>query len=122
VKLRGDGQIVEILEKPEHPPYPTRGCGVYLCRPEIFEHIRRTPVHPTRREREITYTIGELAGQGKAYGFKIDGYNFNVNDCEQLLRGSNMLSANRAPGIAPRSWQAVSDLEDPESMKGRAHA
>jgi hypothetical protein len=33
-----------------------------------------------------------------------------------------MLSANRARGIAPRLWQAVSDLEDPESMKGRAHA
>jgi dTDP-glucose pyrophosphorylase len=100
VKLNDEGQIVEILEKPEYPPYAMRGCGVYLCRPEIFEHIRNTPVHPIRMEREITYTINELSCKGKAYGFKIDGYNVNVNDCEQLLKGSNMLRAMRARGAA----------------------
>jgi UTP--glucose-1-phosphate uridylyltransferase len=109
VKLGHDGRIVEILEKPANPPYAMRGCGVYMCRPEIFDHIRETPVHPVRKEREITYTISRLSTHGKAYGFKIDGHNFNVNDCDQLLKGSNMLRAMRArdaeSGVLVRSLE-----------------
>lgn len=93
VKLKSDGRISEILEKPEDPPYLMRGCGVYIFSPDIYHHIRQTPVHPLRKEREITYTINELAKRNKAYGFTIQGHNININDADQLLKASNLIKA-----------------------------
>lgn len=91
VKLKPNGRMLEIIEKPENPPYMMRGCGVYIFSPDIYEHIRQTPVHPIRNEREITYTINNLAKLGKAYGYQIDGYNININDHDQLLKASNLV-------------------------------
>jgi dTDP-glucose pyrophosphorylase len=91
VKLKPSGKILEIIEKPENPPYFIRGCGVYIFSPEIFNYIKATPVHPIRKEIEITYTINMLAKMGKAYGFPIKGYNININDYDQLLKASNLI-------------------------------
>jgi UDP-N-acetylglucosamine diphosphorylase / glucose-1-phosphate thymidylyltransferase / UDP-N-acetylgalactosamine diphosphorylase / glucosamine-1-phosphate N-acetyltransferase / galactosamine-1-phosphate N-acetyltransferase len=100
VNLGKKGNIIEILEKPENPPYPLRGCGVYLFNPEIFKHIRETPVHPIRNEREITYTINQLAKLKKAYGYVADGTNININDYDELLRASQMLKLSRSKKTA----------------------
>lgn len=91
VKLKKDGKMVEILEKPEKPPYLLRGCGVYLFRPEIYDFIRQTPLHPVRKEKEITYTINNIAREGKAYGYVIDGYNVNINDYNELLKATLLI-------------------------------
>lgn len=91
VKLTNNGKIVEIIEKPETPPYMMRGCGVYFFNSDIYDHIRQTPIHPIRNEREITYTIDRLAKEGKAYGYVIDGHNININDHEQLLKASHLV-------------------------------
>jgi len=88
VKLKKDGQMIEILEKPEKPPYLFRGCGVYIFAPEIYEFINKTPVHPVRNEKEITYTINSIAKEGKAYGYIFDGENVNINDYNELLKAS----------------------------------
>jgi glucose-1-phosphate thymidylyltransferase len=91
VKLKANGRIFEILEKPENPPYMLRGCGVYIFDPLIYVYIRKTPVHPIRKEREITYTINSLAKEGKAYGHVINGYNVNINDHDELLKAGHLL-------------------------------
>jgi dTDP-glucose pyrophosphorylase len=91
VKLKANGKMYEIIEKPENPPYMLRGCGVYIFSPEIFEYIRKTPIHPIRNEREITYTINMLAKEGKAYGHIIDGHNVNINDSDELLKASHLI-------------------------------
>ena len=91
VDLARDGKIREILEKPEDPPYSKRGCGIYIFDNRIYDHIRNTPIHPIRKEKEITYTINMLAKEGKAYGYIIDGYNININDYNELLKASNLL-------------------------------
>lgn len=91
VKLKADGKMYEIIEKPENPPYMMRGCGVYIFSPEIFEYIKRTPIHPIRNEREITYTINAVAKAGKAYGHVFEGHNVNINDCDELLKASHLI-------------------------------
>lgn len=88
VKLGKDNRMIEILEKPDNPPYIFRGCGVYLFRPEIFQHIRSTPMDPVKKEREITHTINAIAKKGNAYGFPLRGYNININDYNDLLEAS----------------------------------
>lgn len=94
VNLDKDGKMVEIVEKPEKPQYMLRGCGVYLFSPEIFDFIRETPVHPIRKEKEITYTINRAASEGRAYGFIINGYNVNINDYNELLKASLLVREN----------------------------
>jgi len=95
VKLAKNGKMIEIIEKPENPPYMFRGCGVYIFKPEIYNHIRQTPMHPIRKEREITYTINHLAKLGKAYGHLINGNNVNINDYDELLKASQLLKEYR---------------------------
>ena len=95
VKLAKNGRMIEIIEKPENPPHMFRGCGVYLFRPEVFSHIRNTPIHPIRQEREITYTIDRLAKLGKAYGHLINGSNVNINDYDELIKASQMLKDHK---------------------------
>ncbi|HOX40657.1 MAG TPA: nucleotidyltransferase family protein [bacterium] len=93
LNLEDDGRMIEIIEKPEHPPYHVRGCGVYLFSPKIYDYIRKTPVHPVRLEKEITYTINSAAKDGEAYAFTIEGSNVNINDYNELLKASLLVKA-----------------------------
>lgn len=95
VKLDQKGKISSILEKPEQPPYKYRGCGIYLFRTEIFEYIKKTPIHNKKMEQEITHTIQLLAVEGKAYGHLINGYNININSYDDLLRASILFKKHR---------------------------
>ncbi len=95
VKLLRNRKIAEILEKPQRPPYPMRGCGVYAFRSDIFSHIRQTPLHTQRKEREITHTINQLAQRGKAYGYPIRGHNININNYDELIRASMLVKRTR---------------------------
>jgi NDP-sugar pyrophosphorylase family protein len=86
--LDKSGKILEIIEKPEDPPYMIRGCGIYIFNPEIFGFIRNTPVNPKRKEKDITSTINNVARAKKAYGYFIKGYHVNINDYEELFKAN----------------------------------
>ncbi len=88
-----DGRILEIIEKPDSPPYMIRGCGIYLFKTEIFNFIRNTPPYSVRKEKDITSVINNVASKGKAYGYFLNGYNININDYEELLK-ANILFKN----------------------------
>src|SRR4030042_2121598 len=83
-----DGRIIEILEKPEDPPYMIRGCGIYLFRPEIFEFIRNTPTNPVRKEKDITSVINNVAKTQKAYSYFLNLYSviFCSKQCKKGRR------------------------------------
>jgi dTDP-glucose pyrophosphorylase len=88
VKLNSNKQIVEIIEKPKKIISNIRGCGIYILKSDVFEHIKKTPISPIRNEIEITQTIDLIAKTGKAYGEFINGLNVNINSYEDLLRAS----------------------------------
>ncbi len=87
-KLDSSGRILEIIEKPDNPPYMTRGCGIYLFKSEIFNFILNTPPDTKRKEKDITSVINNVAGAKKAYGYFLNGYNININDYEELLKAN----------------------------------
>jgi len=89
-----DGRILEILEKPENPPYMIRGCGIYLFKPDIFEFIKNTPANPIRKEKDITSVINNVARTKKAYSYFIRGHNININDYEELLKANLLIKLN----------------------------
>jgi len=86
--LNSKGKILEIIEKPDSPPYMIRGCGIYLFSSEIFDFIRNTPPNPERKEKDITSVINNVAKIEKAYGYFLNGYNININDYEELLKAN----------------------------------
>ena len=95
VKLKGNGQISKIGEKPINPFSNIRGCGVYIFSPKIFEYIEKTPILPPRQEVEITNAISLVAKDGKAYGKFIEGCNINVNTPEDLFRAWSEMKNKR---------------------------
>lgn len=86
--LDRQGKILEIIEKPDSPPYMIRGCGIYLFNPEIFDFIRNTLPNPKRKEKDITSVINNVAKVKKAYGYFLKGYNININNYEELLKAN----------------------------------
>jgi dTDP-glucose pyrophosphorylase len=87
-KLDSEGKILEIIEKPEKPPYRIRGCGIYLFTPEIFDFILDTPPDPVRKEKDLTTVINNVARVKKAYGYFLNGYHININDYKELLKAN----------------------------------
>lgn len=67
VKLRKDGCIEDLVEKPRKGFAPTNlaNAGVYVFAPPIFEDIRRVRRSP-RGEVEVTDAIKMAAGRGEA--------------------------------------------------------
>ena len=113
LSLGEGGKIVEITEKPKNPPSNLRGCGIYICKPGVFEYIERTPVSSIRGEIEITQTIGIIARAGNAYGEFINGINVNINSHRDLLEA----------WLLAREWQtnSASLSQVRENWRGGAH-
>lgn len=60
-----EGRVTRVIEKPDSPPSLTRGIGMYLFTPLVFDAIRRTPRSPLRNEYEITDTIQIMIDDGR---------------------------------------------------------
>ena len=95
LELDADMAILNIWEKPAHPPTQLRGIGVYLFGKESFSKFRSTPRTPERNQREISTTLRLLSQERKAYAAVIEGRNFNINSVSDLMDATrNLLNAS----------------------------
>lgn len=61
----GDGDtVVQVEEKPRHPPNRLKGCGLYVFTPDVFAAIRATPRTAARDEYEITDSLQIMIDRG----------------------------------------------------------
>jgi len=95
VNLNENGEMLEIIEKPNIVTSQLRGCGVYICDPMLYDFISKTPYSATRGEREITDTINLMAQERCAYGSLIDGKNININKFSDLIDAMQLLLAQQ---------------------------
>lgn len=78
VKLRRDGLITCIEEKPHRPKPGYRGCGVYYFRGSTFRSLVEEAV-PKNHSLTMTDLVEVATRQHRAYGIVLDGLNVNVN-------------------------------------------
>ena len=83
--LDDDGNIVELLEKPENPPTDLAVVGVYLFGKAIHEAVRS--IQPSARgELEITEAIEWLIRSGRTVrSHMVDGYWKDTGKLEDML-------------------------------------
>jgi len=89
-----EGKILKAIEKPQKPTSKYQGCGLYFFRPQVFDYIRKTPNSKKTGKKEITDTINLIAQDGKAFAWKVDGINVNVNTQGDLIKATKYLFTN----------------------------
>lgn len=93
-RFGGDGNIVEIIEKPEVPPSQYAVTGLYIYDARVFDHIRE--IEPSGRgQLEITDANNCYLRDGELSWVLLDGFWSDVGTVESLLR-ANVYWAKKA--------------------------
>ncbi|MFA6449428.1 MAG: sugar phosphate nucleotidyltransferase [bacterium] len=100
------GRVLRVVEKPTRRISDTRGCGVYLFRPSIFDAIRKTARSPLRNEYELTDAIQTLIDSGALALVASPGkWDMNINTPEDLLLCNLLLADTAGKSIISASAQ-----------------
>ncbi|MGC9105766.1 MAG: bifunctional sugar-1-phosphate nucleotidylyltransferase/acetyltransferase [Thermoprotei archaeon] len=67
-----EGNLVEILEKPENPPSDLINGGVYKLSSDVFSYLEKVKLSP-RGELELTDAVTMMAKSGKVKVVKYEG-------------------------------------------------
>jgi len=112
-KLDKKGNVVQLIEKPKHPPSNYALTGIYLFRTAIFDMIRQ--LKPSGRgELEITEAIQFLMEQRRSVGYKfVDGWWKDTGTYEDLLDANRLV-------LSEIEKEVKCKLEDKLSINGKA--
>ena len=89
--MSSDGQIFEIVEKPEKPRSLNRGIGIYVCDNTVLDIINRVRPSQIRGEKEISDVVADVAAKSRAYGVWLEGYTININTNEDYQNAERAL-------------------------------
>ena len=97
--LGPDGEVVQLIEKPEQPPSDLAIAGVYLFGPKIHDAVRA--IEPSARgELEITDAIQWLIDQGLRVRHEIlQGWWIDTGKKDPLLQANRLVLDTLTPRI-----------------------
>lgn len=113
-KFDKNGNLVELIEKPEKPPSDYALTGIYFFRPEILEMIRR--LKPSwRGELEITEAIQLLLKQRGSVGHKfVEGWWKDTGTYEDILDANRLVLDEMEPEVKGK-------VQDKRLILGKVH-
>jgi dTDP-glucose pyrophosphorylase len=86
-------RIFRMIEKPRKPLNDWMGTGNCIFRNEIFSYIERTPINPSRGEKELPDLIQCAIDEGNIVkSFNICDWYTNINSEEDLGEAENYLA------------------------------
>ncbi len=93
-----NGQVVAIVEKPEHPPSSYAVTGIYMYDNEVFDFIG-TLTPSQRGELEITDVNNVYIRKGKLAWSELEGWWTDAGTFDSLLRASNLVAQGGANNV-----------------------
>lgn len=92
VEVDGEGKVLSIEEKPEHPKSDIAQTGIYVYDKHVFDYIRA--LSPSGRgELEVTDLNNKYKDQGGLYCEIIDWWVDAGTSYDELLRANNDVAA-----------------------------
>jgi glucose-1-phosphate thymidylyltransferase len=113
-KFDQNGNLVQLIEKPEKPPSDYALTGIYFFRPAIFEMIRQ--LKPSwRGELEITEAIQLLLKKRRSVGHKfVEGWWKDTGTYEDILDANQLV-------LEELEQEVKGKAEDKRSILGKVH-
>lgn len=111
-ELGDDGEVVRLVEKPEHPPSDLALVGVYLFDRHIHEAV--AAIEPSwRGELEITDAIQWLIGHGHRVNHEVlDGWWIDTGKKDPLLKCNRLVLEDLETDIQ-------GEVDDTSEIEGR---
>jgi glucose-1-phosphate thymidylyltransferase len=100
-KLRLDGSIEQLIEKPQNPPSNLALVGIYMFDPYIFEAV--SAIKPSKRgEYEITDAIQWLVDKGyRVFPHVHKGWWIDTGKALDMLEANSLVLEELEPCISP---------------------
>lgn len=87
-----NGKIIRLIEKPEIVINNIMGSGTCIFKPTVFDYIKRTPINPKRKQKELTDLIQEMIKDNKmVLPFDLGGDYVNINYFDDLKKAEIIL-------------------------------
>jgi glucose-1-phosphate thymidylyltransferase len=102
-KLRPDGSIEKLIEKPKVPPSNLALVGIYMFDPHIWEAVNAIKPSP-RGEYEITDAIQWMIDAGyQVYPHVHKGWWVDTGKAPDMLEANSLVLEELKPNISPES-------------------
>lgn len=99
-KLRSDGSIEDLIEKPQNPPSNLALVGIYMFDPHIFEAVNAIAPSP-RGEYEITDAIQWLITHGyRVYPHVHKGWWIDTGKAPDMLEANSLVLEELTPTVS----------------------
>lgn len=92
IKLREDGKVAEIVEKPTNVENDLLGVGTFVFTDRIFQYISGVEKNMRSKKRELLDAVSILAEKHCVYAYELKGEYVNINTIDDWYYASYLFN------------------------------